>query len=364
MTIHEVIDILDAWAPLPNAEDFDNVGLLVGNREEEVTQILVAHDALENVVIEAIQKNCNLIVCFHPIIFSGMKRLTGATYVERAVLKAIKNDIAIYAIHTALDNVPHGVNHGMSKALGLEDCRILIPKLETLGKLTTYVPHASAKLLTSSLFAAGAGQLGTYKDCGFTTQGMGSYTPMEGSNPSIGEIDVHHIEPETQINITFEKRLESQIISALLKNHPYEEVAYEITDLKNSNQHLGMGMIGRLPKSMEGSEFLSLIKKTFKTGGVRHSKLLDKKIQTVAVLGGSGAFAIKNAIRSKADAYVTSDLKYHDYYSAENKILIADVGHYESEGFTKTIIADYLTEKIRNFAIILSEENTNPINYF
>jgi dinuclear metal center YbgI/SA1388 family protein len=364
MTIREVTEILEAWAPLPNAEDFDNVGLLVGNTEQEVTQVLVAHDALEHVVTEAIQKKCNLIVCFHPIIFSGMKRITGKNYVERAVIKAIKNDIAIYAIHTALDNVPHGVNHGMSRALGLTDCSILIPKSETIYKLTTYVPHAFAKMVIDTLFKVGAGTLGNYDECSFTNTGNSTYNGKEGAQPTLGEIGIQHREPETQIHITFEKRLESKVLAALLKSHPYEEVAYEITALKNTNQHLGMGMIGKLPQALEESEFLSLIKKTFKTGGVRHSALLGKKIESVAVLGGSGAFGIKNAIHSNADAYVTADLKYHDYYTAENKILIADVGHYESERFTKNIIADYLTEKIRNFAIILSKENTNPINYF
>ena len=364
MTIQEVTEILETWAPLPNAEGFDNVGLLVGNANQEVSQILVAHDALENVVDEAIRKNCNLIVCFHPIIFSGIKQLTGKNYVERAVIKAIKNDVAIYAMHTALDNVPHGVNYGMSRALGLKDCSILIPKSETIYKLTTYVPHAFAKIVTDTLFEAGAGKIGQYDECSFMNTGEGTYKAGEGANPFLGEIGVQHQESETQIHITFEKRLESKVMAALLKSHPYEEVAYEITALENSNQHLGMGMIGTLPEALDASAFLDLIKKTFKTGGVRHSAILEKKIKKVAVLGGSGAFGIKNAIRSGADAYVTSDLKYHDYYSAENRILIADVGHYESERFTKNIIADYLTEKIRNFAIILSEENTNPINYF
>lgn len=364
MTIQEVTGILEAWAPLPNAEDFDNVGLLVGDAHREVTQILVAHDALEQVVTEAINKNCNLIVCFHPIIFSGMKKLTGKNYVERSVIKAIKNDIAIYAIHTALDNVPHGVNHGMSQALGLTDCSILIPKSETIYKLSTYVPTAFAKMVTDTLFNAGAGFLGNYEECSFSTTGIATYKAKEGANPTLGEIGIQHQEPEIQIHITFEKRLEAKVLAALFKSHPYEEVAYELIALKNTNQYVGMGMIGSLPEALKESEFLSLIKKTFKTGGIRHSALLNKNIQKVAVLGGSGAFGIKDAIRSGADAYVTSDLKYHDYYTAENKILVTDVGHYESERFTKNLIADYLTEKIRNFAIILSEENTNPINYF
>ncbi|RMB64187.1 Nif3-like dinuclear metal center hexameric protein [Dokdonia sinensis] len=364
MTIKELCNQLEDWAPTANAEDFDNVGLLVGDATAEITNVLVAHDALENVVAEAVSKDCNVIVCFHPIIFSGLKSLTGKNYVERAVLKAIKNDIAIYAIHTALDNVQHGVNLGMCNALGIENPKILIPKSGTIQKLVTYVPHASAKGVSQALFTAGAGQVGNYDECSFSVAGSGTFRASEKANPVIGEKGKQHTEPETQLNITFEKRFQSQILKALFTNHPYEEVAYEITNLENKNQNLGMGMVGLLPEALSEDEFLSLIKNKFKTGGVRHSALLGKSIQKVAVLGGSGAFAIKAAKGNGADAYVTADLKYHDYYQAENNILLADVGHYESERHTKNIIADYLIEKNRSFAVILSQENTNPINYF
>ena len=364
MIIKELCDLIEEWAPTANAEDFDNVGLLVGDFKAQITNVLVAHDALENVVDEAITKNCNVIVCFHPIIFSGLKRLTGANYVERAVLKAIKNDIAIYAIHTALDNVQHGVNYGMCKALGIENPKILVPKKNTIQKLVTYVPHASAKAVSQALFAAGAGQIGNYDECSFSVDGNGTFRASEKANPVIGEIGKQHTEPEKQLNITFQKRFQSEILKALFESHPYEEVAYEISSLENVNQNLGMGMVGMLPNALPEDEFLELIKNKFETGGVRHSTLLKKSIKKVAVLGGSGAFAIKDALRSGADAYVTADLKYHDYYQAENQILIADVGHYESERFTKNIIADYLSEKNRSFAVILSQENTNPINYF
>ena len=364
MTIKEITNLLEQWAPLSQAEDFDNVGLLVGDSSQEVTNILVTHDALEHIVDEAVAKNCNLIVCFHPIIFSGLKRLNGNNYVERAVIKAIQNNVGIYAIHTALDNMPKGVSYGMAQALNLQDNEILIPKKDSIYKLVTYVPHAFAKALKESLFAAGAGHIGDYDQCSFSTEGEGTFRPGENSSPFAGEKGKQHQEAETQLHFTFEKQHKSNILRALLETHPYEEVSYEITALENANQHIGMGMIGTLEKSLSESDFLSLIKKTFKTGGIRHSALLNKSIQKVAVLGGSGAFAIDAAITQGADAYVTADLKYHDYYKAENQILLADVGHYESERFTKTIIANYLTEKIRSFAVLLSEENTNPINYF
>jgi dinuclear metal center YbgI/SA1388 family protein len=364
MTIKEITNLLEQWAPLSLAEDFDNVGLLVGDSSHQVSNVLVAHDALENVVDEAVAKNCNLIVSFHPIIFSGLKRLNGSNYVERAVVKAIQHNVAIYAIHTALDNMPGGVNFGMTRALELKDCRILIPKKENLYRLTTYAPTAFAKALKESLFAAGAGHIGDYDQCSFSTKGEGTFRPGENTTPFAGEKGKQHQEAEIQLHFTFEKQHKSKILKALVNAHPYEEISYEITALENTNQHRGMGMVGTLKKPLSESDFLSLIKKTFKTGGIRHSALLNKSIKKVAVLGGSGAFAIEAAVAQGADAYVTADLKYHDYYKAENQILLADVGHYESERFTKTLIANYLTEKIRSFAVLLSKENTNPINYF
>lgn len=364
MTIQEICALLEDWAPLSQAEDFDNVGLLVGNRTTTVTNVLVAHDALEQTVEEAITQNCNLIVCFHPIIFSGLKRLNGSNYVERSVIKAIQHNIAIYAIHTALDNLPTGVSYGMSRALNLQDSKVLVPKKDSIYKLITYVPHAFAKALKEALFEAGAGHIGNYDQCSFSVAGDGTYRAGQDSNPFKGEKGEQHTEKETQLHLTFQKEHKSNILQTLFKIHPYEEVAHELMQLENTNQHVGMGMVGTLEKAVTENEFLELIKTTFKTGGVRHSQKLGKTIKKVAVLGGSGAFAINQAIQQGADAYVTSDLKYHDYYKAENKILLADVGHYESERFTKSIIADYLTEKIRSFAVVLSQENTNPINYF
>lgn len=364
MTVKDVSTILNTWAPLAYAEDFDNVGLLVGDYTQEISNILVAHDALENVVDEAISKDCNLIVCFHPIIFSGLKKLTASNYVERSVQKAIKNDIAIYAIHTALDNVAHGVNYGMSKALQLTNTSILIPKKNHIFKLTTYVPIDKANELQKALFNAGAGNIGSYEECSFSNEGIGTFKGTQDSNPVIGERGIRHTEPEMQVNVTFEKQQQSVILKALFTNHPYEEVAYEVTQLENKLQNVGMGMIGELENEMGEGDFLAFAKAIFKTGNIRHSALLNKTIKKVAVLGGSGAFAINAAKAQGADALITADLKYHDYYQAENKLLLLDVGHYESERYTKNIIAGYLTEKISTFAIILSEENTNPINYF
>ena len=363
MKIHQITQILETWAPLNYAEDFDNVGLLVGNSNDETSGILVTHDCLEEVVDEAIERNCNLIVCFHPILFKGLKRFTGNSHVVRAVRKAIKNDVAIYAIHTALDNQAHGVSFGLSRALGLINTSVLLPKENTLKKLNFYVPRAQAEQVRNTLFAAGAGKLGNYDECSFSSDGEGSFRPSQNSTPYVGKKGEQHIEDELQIQMVFQKHLASKIIEALLSSHPYEEVAYEITSLANSNQNLGMGMIGVLPKSMKPDAFLDFVKKTLGTPTLRHSHFGANTIERVAVLGGSGSFAIQAAKSKKADAYITADLKYHDFYEGDQSFLLVDAGHYETEQHTKKLILNYLTEKLPNFAILLSEVDTNPIKY-
>ncbi|MGX7668176.1 Nif3-like dinuclear metal center hexameric protein [Flavobacterium pedocola] len=364
MKIREVLSVLEEMAPLAYAEDFDNVGLLVGNADSEATGVLVCHDALETIIDEAITKKCNLVVCFHPILFSGLKKITGKNYVERAVIKAIKNDVAIYAVHTALDNHQQGVNKIFCNALGLINTKILVPKQNFIQKLITYTIPENVEQVRNALFDAGAGKIGNYDDCSFNSKGIGTYMGNENSNPEIGERFEFVEAEEIKIEVTFEKHQQSKILKALFSNHVYEEVAYEIYDLQNAHQNIGLGMVGELEVPMNEADFLQLVKEKMKTGGIRHSALLNKKIKTVAVLGGSGSFAIKNAINAGADAFLTADLKYHQFYEAENRLLLADIGHYESERFTKNYIVDYLTKKISNFAIILSEENTNPVKYF
>lgn len=363
MIVQDVINSLEELAPLNYAEDFDNVGLLIGDKSAKLTGILVTLDTLETVVDEAIKNNCNLIVSFHPIIFSGLKKITGKSYVERVVLKAIKHDIAIYAMHTALDNSNLGVNHMICEKLKLGNKQILMPKLGTIKKIITYVPNENADIVRQALFETGAGHIGNYSHCSFNAEGFGSFKGGKQSNPTKGKKGDLHFEKEIQVSMIFEKHLQSKVIKALLKAHPYEEVAFDIITLDNTNPTIGMGMVGELEHNMNETQFLNHLKETFNSEIVKHSTLLNKPVKKVAVLGGSGSFAIDAAIASGADVYVTSDLKYHDFYKAENKILLADIGHYESEQYTKNLIAAYLTKKITNFAIILSKINTNPVKY-
>jgi dinuclear metal center YbgI/SA1388 family protein len=364
MKIREFTHHLYNYAPLDYAEDFDNVGLIVGDAEEEIKGVLVSLDATEDVIAEAIDHNCNLVLCFHPIIFSGIKALNPTDYVNKSVIKAIKNDIAIYAIHTALDNAMHGVNAMICQKLGLKNPEILIPQKGTIKKLTTYVPEDKAEFVREQLFKAGAGQIGNYSNCSFNLKGLGSFKGNENSNPVYGEKGKTHFEKEIQLNITFAKHLEAKVLKTLFTSHPYEEVAYEIETLENKNQQIGLGMLGSWEHALSEKEFFEKLKSTFKTPVIRHSANLNKPIKKVAVLGGSGAFAIKDAIRQKADAYVTADLKYHDFFKAEGKILLADIGHFESEQYTKDLLYTFINEKFTNFAIILSKTNTNPVHYY
>ncbi|MFS4457284.1 Nif3-like dinuclear metal center hexameric protein [Maribacter sp. 2304DJ31-5] len=364
MTVNEVALILEKLAPLDYAEDFDNVGLLIGDKNTKVKGILVTLDTLENVVDEAIEKNCNLIISFHPIIFKGLKKITGKNYVERVVLKAIQNNINIYSIHTALDNCNEGVNAKICEVLELTNTKILIPQKGTIKKLTFYAPIAESQHLKEKLFAVGAGNMGNYSECSFSVEGIGSYKASELANPTLGEKGITHREEEALISMTFPKHLEHKVIRVLLQNHSYEEVAYEVITLENTDQNIGMGRIGELKTAMGETEFLGMLKKKMHTPVIRHSGLLKKPIKKVAVLGGSGAFSISAAKAAGADILVTADLKYHQFYEAEGQLIIADIGHFETEQFTKNLLVEYLMKKIPNFAIRLSESITNPIKYF
>lgn len=363
MKVKDFTSELEKIAPLNYAEDFDNVGLLVGDYNDEVTKVLVCLDTTPEVVEEAIEQGANLIISFHPIVFSGLKKLNGKTYVERAVIKAIKNGINIYATHTALDNSFEGVNRGIINQLGLINPSVLIPKKDTLKKLITYVPQEKAEQLKLALYQAGAGEIGNYDSCSFLLEGKGNFRPLKDANPTIGTIGEIQEVNETRIEVVVPQHSEGKILSALFSTHPYEEVAYSLLSLTNKNKYIGLGMIGELPNELDEKQFISLVKEKMNTPVVRHSRLLNKSIKKVAVLGGSGAFAINNAKAVGADAFITSDLKYHDFFSAEDQIVLMDIGHYESEQFTINLISSYLKEKFTNFVIFNSGIITNPVNY-
>lgn len=364
MKIKDVVNYLESIAPRSLQESYDNAGLIVGDKNVPVKGILIALDTIESVIDEAIERECNMVVAHHPIVFGGLKSFTGKNYVERVIIKAIKNDIAIYAAHTNLDNVyRNGVNGKIAEKLGLVKTKILSPKRGLLKKLSVFVPTEATEKVKTALFDAGAGSIGNYSECSFKTEGIGSFKASTSSNPSVGEVGKQHEEKENRLEVIFPAYLQGVILRNLLKTHPYEEVAYDIYALDNVHQEVGAGLIGELEKPMETEAFLKMLKQTMRADGIRYTALCKKEIKRVALCGGAGSFLLKNAMGAQADIFITGDYKYHQFFDAENRIIIADIGHYESEQFTIELFYELLTQKFRNFAIYCTEINTNPINY-
>ncbi len=364
MIISAVTSYLESIAPPALQESYDNAGLITGSPHWECTGILCSLDAIEAVIDEAIEKNCNLVVAHHPIIFGGLKKITGNNYVERTIIKAIRNNIAIYAIHTNFDNIICGVNGKIAEKLGLKNLSILTPKAGQLSKLYFYVPAPHAEKLMTALFAAGAGSIGNYSECSFRVNGQGTFKPNEEANPFSGESGKRSDDPEMKIEILFPAYAESRIIACLKENHPYEEVAYEVIRLNNLHQQVGSGITGEWEEAVSETEFLQKLKDIFKLSVVKHTPLTGRKIKKLSICGGAGIFLLKDAIRSKSDAYITSDIKYHEYFDAEDRLLLADIGHYESEQFTIELLANLLEQKFPNFAVLKTGINTNPVHYF
>jgi len=349
MKIKDLTNYLESIAPSMYQESYDNSGLIVGNANADIKGVMLCLDSTEAVLDEAIEKGCNVVVAHHPIVFKGLKRITGRSYVERVIIKAIKNDVAIYAIHTNLDNVHTGVNAKICEKLGLEDCRILSPKA-TLKKLTTYSHVNAADVIRNALFAAGAGIYNDVEQTSFTAVGIGTQNGAMGA--------------QSRIEVTFSEAFEGAVVKALYEAHPSGKPVYEVMRIENRQSQIGSGMIGELPKAIAPKVFLAQLKSTMKADGIRYTKLFSKKIKTVAVCGGSGGFLLKDAIRARADIFITADYKYHEFFDADGRIIIADIGHYESEQFTIELFNELITQKFSTFAVYLTKVNTNPISYY
>lgn len=362
-TVRDLVNYLETVAPPAYQESYDNAQLITGNPNASVSGVLCTLDATEEVVAEAARLGCNVIVAHHPIVFKGLKSLTGKNYVERTVIAAIKQDIAIYAIHTNLDHVRHGVNKKIADKIGLSHTRILQPKKQILSKLTTFVPHEQADAVLAAMFEAGAGKIGEYAGCSFLSPGTGTYTPSAAANPHLGEKEKPHREPETKIEVMLPSYLERKVLSALRKAHPYEEVAYFLHQLENENQEVGAGMVGELPEAMEERSFLRHLKQAMDLEVIKHTPLTGRPIKKVAVCGGAGIFLLSAAKIVGADIFITADVKYHEFFDAENQLIVCDIGHYESEIFTKELLKELLSQKFPNIALYLSKVVTNPITY-
>lgn len=362
MNLHEINSLLRKLAPLELQESYDNAGLITGYPQMEITGVLIALDCTEQVIQEAIQLDCNLVIAHHPILFKPLKSLTGRNYVERTIISAVKNNIALLAMHTNLDNVYKGVNYEMARRIGLQNLRVLRPMNGSLSKLVTYVPIGHAEEVRQALFAAGAGSLGNYDSCSFSTKGTGTFRPLDGAKPYIGFNGNLEKTEEDRIELVFQSALKHDILKALKRSHPYEEVAFEVYTTDNSHPLTGAGLIGELTKTCKYSSFLDLITNQFGCQVIRCAGS-TRDILKVAVCGGSGSFLLRDAIDAGADAFVSADFKYHEFFDAEDHIAILDIGHYESEQFTSKIIGDFLKEKLPTFAVRFSEVNTNPVKY-
>lgn len=362
MKIRELTAHLESIAPLSYQEAYDNCGLLTGDPDAEITAALVSLDCTEAVIEEAVQKGCGIVIAHHPIVFKGLTSLTGKNYVERTVISAIRNNVAIYAIHTNLDNVSDGVNARICEVLGIREAKILVPKIDLLRKLVTFCPVAQADDVRTALFRAGAGHIGKYSECSFNSDGFGTYKAGENTDPFAGRPGESHREQEQRIDTVFPAYLQHRIVEALIDAHPYEEVAYDIYPLATGHSRVGSGMIGTIDATDE-ADFLKHVKEKLGTAVVRHTALRNKTVRRVALCGGAGSFLIKQAIRAGADVFITADVKYHEFFDAEGKIVLADVGHFESEQFTKELLHEILQKKFSNFAVRLSEIITNPITY-
>lgn len=364
MKIAEIIAHLEAIAPPSLQESYDNAGLIVGDPLVECTGVICSLDATEAVIAEAIEKKVNLIVAHHPIVFSGLKKFNGKNYVEKALILAIKHDIAIYAIHTNLDNVITGVNGKIADLLGLINRQPITPRGGTIKQLHFFVPVDQTEKVKQAIFDAGAGTIGNYSECSFSTTGTGTFRAEAGARPFIGEQGKRHAENESRVEVVFPAYLQGPVLSALFNAHPYEEVAYGVVDLVNLNQEIGSGIIGELPEAMEEQEFLKWIKQIFQIPVIRHTNLIGRPIRKLAVCGGAGSFLINNALALGADVFLTGDLKYHEFFDANSRLLLCDIGHYESEQFTIDLLWEVLAQKFPTFAVLKTGVRTNPVFYF
>ena len=362
LKIQSVTNALEQWAPPSLALSYDNCGLLVGDPYRLVDKALVSLDVTEAVVQEAIEKQANLIIAHHPVIFKGIRSISPTTDSQRAIILAIKHDISIYAIHTNLDRVNDGVNKALADRLYLTN-RSILEEASNLFKLITFVPTKDLLAVRNALFAIGAGNIGEYEKASFFTSGVGSFQGRSSSNPSIGKAGEFTEVKEEKLEVLLTDTLLSSALKTLKEHHPYEEVAYDIITLHNKNQNHGSGMIGELSESLSSDDFIQYLQERLGLQLVRHSASIENKIKSVAICGGAGFDLLKNARQKGADAFVTADLKYHDFFEADDSLLLCDIGHYESEHWAIQEIKGYLTRNFANFAVLSTTINTNPVHY-
>lgn len=361
VTIQDIIDVIEEQAPLALQESYDNAGMQVGEASLPATGAVLCVDVTESVVDEAVISGANLIISHHPLLFRGLKHITGSNYIERIVMKALRNHIAIYAAHTNLDATM--VNYRWAEKLGLTDTEILQPTGNMLLKLVTYVPLAHAESVRNALFAAGAGHIGKYDCCSYISEGTGSFRAGTDAQPFCGTIGKLHHEPESRIEVVLPRYLKSRVVKALFNTHPYQEPAYDLLPLDNPWRQVGHGIVGNLPNTISAYDFLNHLKQIMPCESIRHTAKKKQSVRRIALCGGGGSFLIDNAVAAGADIFVTGEIGYHHFFGYENTIILAEIGHYESEQHTKAIFYDVIRKKFPTFATYHTKVETNPIKY-
>ena len=362
-TLGEFTRWLEELIPPAFQEQYDNSGLQVGDPDASINSVLLTVDVTSEVIAEAREHGCNLIISHHPLIFTPLKRIAGGSETELCVASAVRGGIAIYSAHTSFDNVSWGVSHILAEKIGLTKIRVLAPLKGKLSKLIAFVPVSHAARVREALFAAGAGHIGNYDRCSFNVPGDGTYRAGEGADPYAGQVGEDHSEPEIRIEAVMPSHLSSSCVRALLAAHPYEDVAYDIIALENEYHGAGAGAIGTLPATLTGIMLLERLKEVTGIPVIRYSGDTARTVKTIAVCGGSGSDLISVAARAGADAFVTGDIKYHAFAQAPHDMIVADIGHYESEKFSLELLHNLIKKKFPKFALRFSGIKTNPVNY-
>jgi len=367
MTCGEIFKYIRSWAPEEIAWNKDNVGLQVGSAKRKVKNILLALDLNMKVIIEAVKKDCNIIITHHPLLFNPLRKIdTDQDNTSLLVEKLIKHDITLFSAHTNLDFTKDGVSFELAKTLKLTNLRFLSNIKSAQYKLIVFVPEGHIEKVASAIFENGGGIIGEYSNCSFRTKGQGSFKGSKKTSPSIGKKLNYEKTDEIKLEVLIDSWKLNEILSAIRSVHPYEEIAYDVYPLNNENVNYGIGAIGELHTAMNQREFFNHVSKSLKINNFRYTTGKTNKIKTVAVCGGSGSEVIPAAIKKGADALITADIKYHTFFDNERKILLIDAGHYETEIFSLNEVNKRLADLIKKKKNKVFKYNgsTNPVIFY
>ncbi len=365
----QIFDWIEEWADPALAEDWDHIGNLVGSPADSVSRVLVTLDVTDEVIAEAIDENVNLIVAHHPLFRDPIPYLRSDLFSSSRVYRLIQKGISLYAAHTNLDAAPGGINDVLADLLGLRDVEILFPTYEeNLYKIVVFVPLGHEERVREAISARGGGWIGNYSDCTFQTEGVGTFRPLEGTKPFIGETGELERVRETRIETIAPQKKLSDLLKNMIAAHPYEEVAYDIYPLKNTGTKAGLGRIGRLPESLALADFARKVKDSLGLGMVRITGDPQRSVSKIALCGGGGMSLLEQAIKCDADLYLTGDIRHHGALDALDRgIALVDGGHYGTERVIVPVLADYLQKKAKEagegLTVLVSQINTDPFSY-